>query len=131
VTVGLFGAIDASGSGLTAERLRLDLIADNVANVDTVVTPGGGPYRRQVPVFAAAGVGVEVVAVAQDPSPLRVQHDPGNPLADAAGNVQLPNVDVVREMVDMLSATRAYQANATALEDARTMVQSALDVARG
>lgn len=147
---GLFRAIETSASGLTAERLRLDTIANNLANANTTRGPNGGPYRRQVPVFAprtagnpfssilaAAGVhgqvgrGVRVVAVVEDSSPPKMTYDPGHPDADANGYVARPNVDVVTEMVDMIAATRAYEANVTAINAAKTMALRALDIGRG
>lgn len=132
----LFGGMDASASGLTAERLRLDLIASNLANLDTAGGPGRTPYRRAVPVFQAVPGGpgdppqVRVVAVVQDPSPFVVRHDPGSPNADANGDVLLPNVDVVGEMVDMLGATRAYEANATAFDAGKQVFLRALEMGR-
>lgn len=149
-------AMDASASALTAERLRLELIAQNLANAYTTRTPGGGPYRRQVPVFApraafpdvlraawwrglgvgAVGTswpvpqGVQVVGVAQDPSPLRRVYDPTHPDADAEGFVTLPNVDPVREMVELVVATRAYEANVAAFNAAKYMALRALELGR-
>lgn len=154
--MGLFTPIDISASGLTAERLRLDLIANNLANAQTTRTPGGGPYRRQLPVFAPGGVagdgllpaaeppfamasrlpgaesglGVQVVAIVEDPRPGPVRYDPGNPDADAAGYVRLPNVDPTAEMVDLVAASRAYEANVAALSGARSTFQSALEIGR-
>jgi flagellar basal-body rod protein FlgC len=125
----LWTGFDASASGLTAERLRLDLIAANLANVDSAQAPGGAVYRQEAPVFAATPAGqVEVVGIVQDLAPLRVVHDPGNPLADANGNVRLPNVDVTAQMVDMLAATRAYEANASAIEADKQVFRQALNI---
>lgn len=154
--MGLFTPIDVSASGLTAERLRLDLIANNLANAQTTRTPGGGPYRRQLPVFApggvpgdgllpggapvslvasrlggwASGLGVEVVGIVEDPRPGPLRYDPGHPDADAQGYVRLPNVDPTAEMVDLVAASRAYEANVTALSGARSTFQSALEIGR-
>jgi flagellar basal-body rod protein FlgC len=137
-----------SGSALTAERLRLDVIANNLANVNTTRTAAGGPYRRQMVVFAPRGEqvqwlypglepdppfrgrGVRVTGIVQDPSPFRRVYDPGHPDADAMGYVSLPNVNVATEMVDLMSATRAYQANVAAISAARTMAERALDIGR-
>lgn len=138
-----------SGSALTAERLRLDVIANNLANASTTRTAAGGPYRRQVTVFAPRGEeaqflfpgmpgagadfrgrGVRVTAVASDPSPFKRVYDPGHPDADVSGYVAMPNVNVVTEMVDMLAAQRAYEANVSAIVAARTMAQRALDIGR-
>ncbi len=128
----LFGAIDISASALTAERLRLDVIAENLANAGTTRTAEGGPYRRKVVLFAPReGMGgVRAVGIARDPSPFRLRYDPGHPDADAAGYVRLPNVDVVKEMVDLITATRAYEANVTAISAAKAMFQRALDIGR-
>lgn len=154
-------AMAASASALTAERLRMELIAQNLANVYTTRTAAGGPYRRQVPVFAprapfadllrlawrgsgaaargpaggwgagaAVPAGVQVVAVAQDASPFRRVYHPGHPDADADGYVLLPNVDPVREMVDLLAATRAYEANVAAFNAAKYMALRALEMGR-
>lgn len=140
----LFRGIDISASGLTAERLRLDLIAENIANANTTRTEEGGPYRRKLAVFRpriAEGVpgadsgagrpaGVRVEGILRDAVPPRLRYDPGHPDADGRGYVAMPNVDVVREMVDMIMATRAYEANVTAMNAARGMFQHALDIGR-
>ncbi len=135
-----FKSFAISGSGMTAERLRLDLISNNIANVHTTRTPEGGPYRREVPVFAQQlertrrgleGAGVRVEAVVKDPSPPRVVYQPGHPDADAAGYVAYPNVDVNREFIDLISASRAYEANAAVLEAAKQITSRALELGRG
>lgn len=146
----LFSTFDTAGSGMTAERLRLDVIANNLANARTTRTPDGGPYRRQRVVLAARadqgarpgrfasflaqqalpGQGVRVVGIVDDPQPPRRVWDPYHPDADEEGYVLLPNVDVVTEMVDMISATRAYEANATVVQAAKTMAQAALEIGR-
>lgn len=135
----LFKSFGISGSGMTAERLRLDLISNNIANINTTRTAGGGPYRRDMPVFAQhlawsrqglESKGVRVAAVLKDPAPPRVVHQPGHPDADATGHVAFPNVDISREFVDMISALRAYEANAAALESAKQMIQRAIDLGR-
>ncbi|HEY8496796.1 MAG TPA: flagellar basal body rod protein FlgC [Limnochordales bacterium] len=131
-----------SASGMTAERLRMDTIANNLANANTTRTAGGGPYRRQVPVFAAretrvpgrpggfTGAGVRVIGIHHDSSPPRLVYDPNHPDADANGYVAMPNVDVVREMVDLITASRAYEANVTAFNTAKNMAMRALDIGR-
>ncbi len=141
----MFGAIDISATGLTAERLRMDLIASNIANANSTRGPGGGPYRRRVAVFAARGSGagarffplgvrqglgqgVKVIGIRSDSSPLRMKYDPGHPDANEDGYVVLPNVDIMREMVDMITASRAYEANATAIEAAKQMALRALEI---
>jgi flagellar basal-body rod protein FlgC len=124
---------DISASGLSAQRARLDLIASNIANAETTRTPGGGPYRRLQAVFASRGDeagGVEVLGVATDPREPRRAYQPGHPDADAEGVVAYPNVNIVEEMVDLVSATRSYQANAAAFNAAKAMAQHALDLGR-
>ena len=118
-----------AGSALTAERLRLDLVAQNVANAETTRTPGGGPYRRRVPVFVPSpDGGVLVRAVVADPSPPRLKYDPSHPDAGPDGYVRMPNVDLAAEMVDLVAAARAYEMSAAVLAVARVMVQKALEV---
>ncbi|HEY8416582.1 MAG TPA: flagellar basal body rod protein FlgC [Limnochordales bacterium] len=131
-----------SASGMTAERLRMDTIANNLANANTTRTAEGGPYRRQVPVFAAretrrgarpggfTGAGVRVVAIRHDPGAPRLVYDPSHPDAGPDGYVAMPNVDVVREMVDLITASRAYEANVTAFNTAKSMAMRALDIGR-
>ena len=131
----LFAALDTSASGLTAERLRMDVISDNLANAQTTRTPGGGPFRREMVQFMAVpltagggGGGVVVSGIVQDRSPFPARYDPGSPDADAQGYVRLPNVNVTAEMVDMLAASRAYQANATAFADNVKESEKALEI---
>ncbi len=144
----LFRSMAISGSALTAERLRLDVIANNLANVNTTRTAEGGPYRRQQVVFAPRGEetqwmfpgmdqpgtfrgrGVRVAGIAADTAAFRRVYEPGHPDADAAGYVSYPNVNVVTEMVDMMAATRAYEANVAAISAAKAMATSALDIGR-
>lgn len=148
-----FSALETSASGLTAERLRMDVISNNIANANTTRTADGGPYRRQVvvlgsrPSFAAelrnamgepvttdkadeVGRGVRVVQVAQDQRPFKLKYDPTHPDADANGYVRLPNVETVTEMVDLISASRAYEANVTAMNAFKSMVTTALQIGR-
>jgi flagellar basal-body rod protein FlgC len=138
-----------AGSGLTAQRLRMDVTASNIANAEATRTQDGGPYRRESVVFAprqAAGSmrllstggagrtaptqGVQVQAIVQDQTPPREVLDPNHPDADAEGYVAFPNVDLVTEMTDMLSASRAYEANVTTINVAKNMAQRALDIGR-
>lgn len=145
----LFKAIDISASGLTAQRLRMDTISENIANVNTTRTPAGGPYRRKVVVFEArepekgfgavfsqalgeqdAGDGVRVVRIAEDNSPFKMVYDPSHPDANAQGYVMMPNVNIVTEMVNMISATRAYEANATAVKSSKDIALKALEIGR-
>jgi len=138
--VRLFDSFAISGSGLTAERLRLDLIANNIANIHTTRTAEGGPFQRRVPVFAQRleaaragfkGAGVVVAGILRDTSPPIIVHDPSHPDADAEGYVRYPNINLANEMVDMLGATRAYEANATVFEAAKELAQRALELGRG
>jgi flagellar basal-body rod protein FlgC len=133
--MGAFDALSVSGSALEAERTRMDIIAQNIANVETTRTAEGGPYRRRQVVLRAeqprAGdrcTGVSVAEVVPDGSPLTRIHRPGHPDADAEGYVQMPNVDLPTEMADMALAARAYEANAAALRSGRQMVQTALSI---
>jgi len=140
--MGFYTSIDVSASGLTAERLAMDVIANNIANANTTLTPQGGPFKRQLVVFAQKSdptvntggdpfnpmqqknpgqAGVEVLGITQDNSPDRLVFEPGNPQADARGYVHYPNVQVVKEMVDMMAASRAYQANVAAIKETRLM----------
>lgn len=126
-------SMDISASGLAAQRLRLDIIANNLANAETTRTPEGGPYRRLTPVFQTQpdGEGVTVTEVTTDPRPSRTIYQPGHPDADAKGYVQMPNVNTVEEMVDLVAATRSYEANVTALNASKSMVRKALEIGRG
>ena len=151
--MGLFDAIDISGSGLSAERLRMDVTAENLANAQSTRGANGQPYRRKEVVLQqadgfenalrAAGAsspsgtgsssparGVQVAAIAEDPSPNRMVYDPGHPDANAQGYVEMPNVDPVTEMVDLISASRAYEANVTAMQTAKQMFSRTLDLLR-
>lgn len=145
----MFRAMEASSSALTAERLRMDLVANNLANLNTTRTDGGGPYRRRFAVQAerretfhdallreqeklgpASGAGVRVTGVTEDPSEFRLKHDPAHPDADENGYVRLPNVDMLTEITDMMMASRAYEANITAFNAAKGMAQKALEIGR-
>lgn len=132
---------DICASGLTAERTRMEVVANNLANAHTTRGPDGLPFRRQQVVFAAAldqarlgggpGLGgVEVVGIEPDMSELPVVHDPGHPDADADGYVTLPNVSVPNEMMDLITASRAYEANLRALKAYRQMAENALSLLR-
>jgi len=140
MSMGLFDALNISASGMTAHRFWMDVIASNIANAETTRTAGGGPYRRKQVVFSSfrqelegsggTGEGVKVVGVVEDPSPPRLVYDPGHPDAREDGYVELPNVNPVTEMVDLVVASRAYEANAMALEAAKSMFLRALDILR-
>lgn len=145
--MGLLSAISATASGLTAQRVRMDVVAGNVANIDTTSTPdGSGPYRRHVVRFTSgdsslpfsnivqrfsgeANTGVVLTQVGIDTqTPTRSEYDPAHPDADADGFVEMPNIDLVTEMTDLTSANRSYQANATVLSAIKQMALRALDI---
>ena len=139
--MGLFDAIDISGSGLSAERLRMDVTAENLANANTTRGPDGGPYRRKSVVLEQQGGGgfgvalsrargVQVGGIVEDPAPPRRMYDPGHPDADADGYVAMPNVNPVTEMVDLITASRAYEANVTAMQTAKTIFTKTLEILR-
>jgi len=150
--MGLFSSINTAATGMSADRVRMDVIADNMANVNTTRTTEGGPFRRSRVIMRprvegpywrspflpktmdnGIGRGVRVVEIQKDtskPNPLR--YDPTHPDAiksgDRAGYVELPNVDIVTEMVDMISASRSYEANAAVIEGTKAMFQRALSI---
>ena len=146
----MFEILKTAGSALTAQRLRMDVIASNLANAEATSTPEGGPYKRERVVFGpalrtsmsklgesassitsgAATGGVEVRAIVKDDEDPRMVLDPTHPDADADGFVAYPNVDLVTEMTDMLSASRSYEANITIVNVAKSMAQRALDIGR-
>ncbi len=138
--MGLFRVFDISASGMTAERLRMDTIANNLANANTTRTARGGPYRRQMVVFeerlaqasgyGLRGNGVRVSRIVEDNDPPRLVYDPHHPDANEQGYVEMPNVNIVTEMVDMITASRAYEANVAALNAAKAMALKALDIGR-
>ncbi|MEJ5186066.1 MAG: flagellar basal body rod protein FlgC [Candidatus Geothermincolales bacterium] len=135
MVMGLFDALNVSASGMTAHRFWMDVIASNIANAETTRTAGGGPYRRKEVVFSSfrqelEGSGGEGVKVVGDQSPPRLVYDPGHPDAREDGYVEMPNVNPVTEMVDLVVASRAYEANAMALEAAKSMFLRALDILR-
>lgn len=136
--MGNFSSIDISASGLFAQRTKLDAIANNIANATTTRTADGGPYKRQEVVFRqrlgesmAENGGVEVAGVVESAEPPKMVYDPGHPDAGSDGMVAMPNVNPVQEMVDMITATRAYEANVQAVNSARTMASKALEIGRG
>lgn len=126
----LTGAMRISSSGLAAERFRMDVISSNIANANSTGVRGQDPYRRREVVLQGGEDGVRIVAVTQDNSPFRIEHDPSHPNADADGNVRYSNVEPVLEMVNMLSASRAYEANIAAFNSAKGMIQSALTIGK-
>ncbi len=129
----MFGAFDISTSALGAQRTRLDTIASNIANVDSILGPDGkpAPYRRLFPIFQAqqvssGNVGVAVTKIEEDDSDFKMKLEPGNSAADAQGWVKYPNVDLSTEYVNALETTRAYEANITAIETTKSMMNSTL-----
>ncbi len=146
--MGLFQAFDISASGMTAERFRMDTIAQNIANVNTTRTEDGTPYRRKIVTFQekeltpfskyyessrarAVGNGVKVVKVSEDyETDFIMEYDPSNPDADENGYVSYPNVNTVTEMTNLIDTTRAYEANTTAFEASKSMAQSALAIGK-
>jgi len=132
-----------SASGLRAQRLRMDVIAANLANAQSTRSPDGGPYRRHEVVLEAqptsgtfedalnsSNPGVRVARIVADDRPPQLVFDPGHPDADAKGYVAMPNVNVVTEMVDMMAATRAYEANVAALNATKRLLEAALEIGR-
>jgi len=140
------GSMSISASALTATRLRMDVIAENIANIDTTRTEHGGPYRRKFVVFQErandrdfsaffnrarnAQGGVRVLGIGRDMSEFKVDYNPQHPDADENGLVRLPNVEVVQEMTDMMSAFRAYEANITALNAFKDMAMKTMEIGR-
>ncbi|NLV89697.1 MAG: flagellar basal body rod protein FlgC [Tissierellia bacterium] len=143
----IFSSINISTTALTAEKTRIDIIAKNMANANTTRTTGGTPYRRQMVVFEEAkpnsfskyldkhlsninGQGVKISRIVEDESPFKLVYEPGHPDADENGYVRLPNVDIMKEMVDLISAQRAYDANITAINTSKSMLMKALEIGR-
>ena len=145
----MFLGIDAAASGLTAERLRMDVISNNIANSNTTRTEQGGAYHRRYVVFQprerevdsfetllqraigyrkSSGEGVRAVQIVEDDSQGPLVYDPGHPDANEEGYVEKPNVNVVNEMVDMITASRAYEANVTTINAAKSMAMKALEI---
>lgn len=134
----LLSIFDIAGSALSAQSQRMNVSASNMANADSVVGPDGQPYRARQVVFQvnpAAGQamgqeigGVKVAGVIQDQSPLKMVYDPKHPLADAQGYISMPNVDPVAETVNMIAASRSYQANVEVLNTAKSLMQKTLTI---
>lgn len=144
-------SFDICASGMGAQRLRMDIAAENIANIDTTRTAAGGPYRRKDVIFESYGAGsfqeamrsassgkgflsrsagVRVSGIIEDDRELKRIYNPGHPDADAEGYVNIPNVDLLKETVDSMSATRSYEANVTALNAIKLMAQKALDIGK-
>ena len=138
--LGVFSALEISASGLGAERVRMNTIASNLANARSTRTEAGGPYKRIDPVFqatpmsgsagASAVTVVRVARMAEDTRPPQLVYEPGHPDADANGYVRYPNVNVVEEMVNMITASRAYEAGVTSIESIKGMARSALGIGK-
>ncbi|MFZ5511782.1 MAG: flagellar basal body rod protein FlgC [Pseudomonadota bacterium] len=128
----LFNVFQIAGSALTAQSVRLNTVASNLANADSVTSGDGKPYRAKQVVFSAEPVngsqaaGVRVAGVVEDAAPPRLVYEPGNPAADEQGYVAMPNVNVVEEMVNMISASRAYQNNVEMMNTAKTLMMRTL-----
>lgn len=145
--MGLFDALNISASGLTAQRLRMDVTSANLANAQTTRTPEGGPYKRQDVILqessgsdtfagslagamgpGAAPAGVEVAAIVDDTTPTKKVYEPTNPEADKQGYVEMPNVNPVSEMTDLIDASRSYQANVTAMQTTKTVFSKTIEL---
>ncbi|MCW5936214.1 MAG: flagellar basal body rod protein FlgC [Fimbriimonadaceae bacterium] len=123
-------AMGISASGMSAERFRMDVIASNIANANSMRVDGKDPYRRRAVILRGGEDGVSIGRVEEDRASFRNVFEPGNPQADAQGNVQYSNVEPLREMVDMITAQRSYEANVAAYNSSRNMVRSALSIGR-
>jgi len=140
-------ALHISASGLTSQRLRMNVVSSNIANTHTTRTPEGGPYKRKDVVFSSHPLRnsfqdmmnsqisdklseVRVVDIIDDPGPPVLKYDPQHPDADAKGFVRLPNINMLKEMVNMMSATRSYEANVTAVKATKNMAQKALEIGK-
>lgn len=138
----IFNILDISASGLTAERIRMDVIANNIANANTTLSVNGEPYKKKSVVLASKtdssfstnlneninNMGVKVIGIIDDTAPPKLKYDPSDPNADENGYVKFPNVNILNEMVDMISATRSYEANVTAVESTKSMVKKTLEM---
>jgi len=131
-------ALDISRTGLQVQRVRMDVIANNIANAATTRTPEGGPFRRQLVMLRGhqytgrigEPLGSEVTSIVNDPSPFRTVYDPWHPDANAQGYVQYPNVDIPVEMVNLMLASRAYEANVSVVQSTKQIMRTALDLLR-
>jgi flagellar basal-body rod protein FlgC len=145
--MGLFDALNISASGLTAQRLRMDVTSANLANAQTTRTPEGGPYKRRDVILqessgsdtfagslagamgpGAAPAGVEVAAIVADTTPTKKVYEPSNPEANGQGYVEMPNVNPVSEMTDLIDASRSYQANVTAMQTTKTVFSKTIEL---
>lgn len=144
----IFQSLSISASGLSAERMRMDVISSNIANANSTQTVKGGPYRRKVALLAPSTAdefkkvlqdsiknrapysGVRVLGIVEDSSPLKRVYDPQHPQASADGYVEYPNVDIMKEMVELITASRAYEANVTAMNSTKSMFLKTLEIGR-
>ena len=143
----IFDALHTSSSGLTAQRLRMNLISSNLANIHTTRTPKGGPYKRKDAIFEAKPVAesfkdvlrsrgakgvseVKVAEIIEDPAPPIMKYDPKHPDADEKGYVAMPNINLMEEMVNMITAARSYEANVAAVKASKSMALKALDIGK-
>lgn len=137
----LFGALNIAASGMAAERLRMDVTSDNLANADSTTGANGQPYQRQEVVLQAGGqsfadvlgktqAGVQVAGIVNDPTPGRQVYDPSSPDANAQGYVTMPNVNTVTEMTDLITESRSYEADTQALQTAKQLYLKTLDLLR-
>ena len=130
----LFNIFNISGSAMTAQSQRLNVVASNLANADSTTGPDGKPYRAKqvvfstLPVDGQGGVGVKVAAVVEDTSPMKTIYDPKHPQANEQGYVTLPNVNVVEEMVNMISSSRSYQNNVEVMNTSKTLLLKTLAI---
>jgi flagellar basal-body rod protein FlgC len=130
----LVNIFDVAGSAMNAQSQRLNVVASNLANADSAVSANGEPYKAKQVVFAATpmgeggATGVNVAAVIEDPSPMKLVYDPKSPLADDKGYVTMPNVNVVEEMVNMISASRSYQSNADMMGTVKSLLTKTLNI---
>jgi len=138
-----FTAFNISASALSAQRIRMNVVSSNLANINSTETPEGGPYRRKDVVFSASPAPssfqevlkdklneVNVLEIVDDTRPFKTVYDPYHPGADQNGYVNYPNVNVIEEMVNMMSATRSYEANISVIKATKSMAQKALDIGR-
>jgi flagellar basal-body rod protein FlgC len=142
--LGVFSALEVASSGLSAERIRMNTVASNLANVRTTRTAEGGPYKRLDPVFEAVNIDrlkgtptlargvslVQVQRIMEDQRPGTMVYEPGHPDANAEGYVEYPNVNAVEEMVNMITASRAYEAGVTSIDTIKQMARSAIEIGR-
>lgn len=146
--MGVFSSMNVAATGMTAQQLRMDIISENIANANTTRTQNGGAYRRKTVVFTEKDTtsfdhilngylgyykpnGVKVTQIVEDPSDLRLVYEPDNPDANEDGYVEYPNVDTVTEMTNLIDSSRAYEANVTAFNAAKSIASKGLELFKG